>query len=315
VTVLEKQEDVETFSKEQYQARLLTLWFWIILLIYPAVSRVVLQAVNCRTLDHGRRMLVIDYKIDCDSRYYRNYLALIVASLILYPFGIPVMFLLMLYFKRNDHPWDDNLSFLYKSYKPRYWWFEVYELVRKLLLTGLIIFVANGTATQLSIACILCILSICIHFRLSPYEEKFDDLLQSFSLAELLIMTYCALLLKLDLTGSDHTSVVVFDYVLLVSDAFVVLFIMPASFIVQYRQYIISIMNAGKPSLTSLMKREAINRLAISVTLLLAVWSNIANSVTDDLTRACTVVGLILCVIYLIQSIYFVPKVRVFSPI
>lgn len=67
VAILEKQQNFEQFSKESFTSRLLTFWFWIILLIYPSVSRVVLEAVNCRTLDGGRRYLVSDFTIDCDS--------------------------------------------------------------------------------------------------------------------------------------------------------------------------------------------------------------------------------------------------------
>jgi hypothetical protein len=235
VALLEKQQDVENFSIERYTSRLITLWFWIILLIYPAVSRVVLEAVNCRTLDRGQRFLVADYSINCNSSYYTSFLPLIGPALVLYPIGIPLLFFLMLKFKRNVHPWDENLSFLYKTYRPEFWWFEVYELLRKLVLTGLIIFVMSGTATQIAIACIICACSICIHLRLRPYEEYFDDILQGFSLAELLVMTYCALLLKLDLTGADKTSLIVFDYILVISNGVVVLGIMPASFYIQVR--------------------------------------------------------------------------------
>lgn len=166
-------------------------------------------------------------------RRYKRYLPAFGLALLLYPFGIPVMFFLLLKFRRNTHPWDDNLSFLYKAYRPNYWWFEVYELVRKLFLTGLIIFVAAGTATQIAIACVICVVTTALHLRLQPYEDRWDDILQTCSLSELLIMTYCALLLKLDLTGADSVSVAVFDYVLIASNAFVLLFIMPTSFYIQ----------------------------------------------------------------------------------
>lgn len=235
VALLEQQQDVKRSSIERFTSRLITLYFWIILLIYPAVSRVALEAVNCRALDSGHSYLVSDFRILCSSPEYRRYLPLVAPALLLYPVGIPVMFLLLLKFKRNVHPWDENLSFLYKAYKPSYWWFEVYELIRKLFLTGLIIFVSAGTATQIAIAGVVCAVSMCVHMRLQPYVDTIDDLLQSFSLAELLLMTYCALLLKLDLTGVDHQSVRAFDVLLLLSNAVVVFGIIPASFVVQVR--------------------------------------------------------------------------------
>lgn len=233
MTILEKQQNFERFSLESFTSRLLTFFFWIILLIYPSVSRVTLEALNCRTLDSGRRYLVSDFRIDCDSSLYRAYLPAVTIALILYPVGIPVMFFLLLKFRRNTHPWDDNLSFLYKAYRPTYWWFEVYELVRKLFLTGLIIFVAAGTALQIAIATCVCFVSVAMHLRLQPYEDSWDDVMQTCSLTELLVMTYCALLLKLDMTGSDSVSLLVFDYLLIISNGVVLLFIMPTSFYAQ----------------------------------------------------------------------------------
>lgn len=209
--------------------------FWIILFIYPAVSRVVLEAVNCRTLDNGRRFLRTDFTVDCQSQYYLNHLPIIAPAILLYPVGIPLMFFLLLKFKRDVHPWDENLAFLYKAYRREYWWFEIYELLRKLFLTGLIIFIAAGTATQLAIACIVCAVTMCLHMRLRPYEQRGDDVLQGFALAEVLLITYCALLLKLDLSGSDAVSVRVFDVILIGTNAVVVLGIMPASFYFQVR--------------------------------------------------------------------------------
>lgn len=53
----------------------------------------------------------------------------------------------------------------------------------------------------------------------------------------MLLITYCALLLKLDLTGSDAVSVRIFDVLLIGTNAVVVLGIMPASFYIQVLAY------------------------------------------------------------------------------
>ncbi|KAM3570220.1 hypothetical protein VYU27_007700 [Nannochloropsis oceanica] len=307
LALLEKQEDVEQFSIERYTSRLITFWFWIILLIYPAVSRVVLESVNCRTLDNGRMYLVADFTINCHSRYYLNHMPLIVLALAVYPIGIPLMFFLLLKYRRNAHPWEENLSFLYKAYKRQYWWFEIYELIRKLFLTGLIIFIAAGTATQVAIACLVCAVTMCLHLRLAPYEERGDDILQAFSLAEILLVTYCALLLKLDLTGSDAASVRVFDILLISTNALVVLVIMPASFYVQSRQYLKKFLSTMSSSLPSLMKREALHRSLITIFLLLALWAVLANSIYDNLTLTLCAAVPAMLVYHLLLFLYFFP--------
>jgi len=307
LALLEKQENVERFSMERYTSRLITFWFWIILLIYPAVSRVVLESVNCRTLDNGRMYLVADFTIDCHSRYYLHHMPLIVLALAVYPIGIPLMFFLLLKYRRNVHPWDENLSFLYKAYRRQYWWFEIYELIRKLFLTGLIIFIAAGTATQVAIACLVCAITMCLHLKLAPYEERGDDILQAFSLAEILLVTYCALLLKLDLTNSDAASLRVFDILLISTNALVVLGIMPAAFYIQSRQYLHKFLSTLSSSLPSLMKREALHRSLITVVLLLALWAALANSIYDDLTLTLSAAVSGMLLYHLLLFLYFFP--------
>ena len=58
------------------------------------------------------------------------------------------------------------------------------------------------------------------------------------------------------------------------------------------------------------MKRELLNRLAISAALLLAVWASLANTVHDPLTVSITVGSLIMLVYYLMCAIYFIPYVH-----
>ena len=46
----------------------------------------------------------------------------------------------------------DRYGFIYASYQPHAWYWEVVELVRKFMLVSLVIFVEPGTATQLAFA-------------------------------------------------------------------------------------------------------------------------------------------------------------------
>ena len=63
---------------------------------------------------------------------------------VLFPVGIPAMYAALLWRKRArlrdaDQRDDDrgirHLAFLWQTYKPEYWWFEVFECGRKLALT------------------------------------------------------------------------------------------------------------------------------------------------------------------------------------
>ena len=51
---------------------------------------------------------------------------------------------------RNADPSIRHLLFLFEEYEPRCYQFVVFECVRKLALTGLLIFVFAGSATQIA---------------------------------------------------------------------------------------------------------------------------------------------------------------------
>ena len=105
---------------------LVVLWMFVV--IYPAVSRVVLQMMNCKYLDHGESYLYADMRISCNSEKYKSYIPLITLAFLIYPIGVPALFFYLLYKKRHLLRWSHRLGLLYHSYEDKYWWFEVYEL-------------------------------------------------------------------------------------------------------------------------------------------------------------------------------------------
>ena len=47
------------------------------------------------------------------------------------------------------------LGFLFEAYEPRCWYFECLECLRRLMLTGMLIFFADGTVLQIIIASLI----------------------------------------------------------------------------------------------------------------------------------------------------------------
>ena len=77
-----------------------------------------------------------------------------------YPVGIPPFYFYVLFKKRahitavdRDHdPTIQKLSFLWENYEPQMWWWEVFECCRRLALSGVLVFVAQGTPSQILVA-------------------------------------------------------------------------------------------------------------------------------------------------------------------
>lgn len=83
-----------------------------------------------------------------------------IAALVVYAFGEPVVFFWRLRMHKEVLAAKGplfQLGFLYRDYAERYYFFECVELVRKFLLCGMLRFVDPGSATQIIIGIVFCV--------------------------------------------------------------------------------------------------------------------------------------------------------------
>ena len=150
--------------------------------------------------------MMADHNISCYSPKYQGPgMAYAVLTMFIYPIGIPSFFFVELY--RNRHKINpdlerlpgetdaqlqrrktvvreqdesiQHLAFLFDEYEPRCYLFIVFDCVRKLLLTGLLTFVYEGSGTQLGFAILVSLISEWTLEWLNPYVENTDDSLAS----------------------------------------------------------------------------------------------------------------------------------------
>ena len=62
------------------------------------------------------------------------------------------------------------IKFLYESYKPEYWYFEIVETGRRLMLTGVLSVAGEGTSGQVVFGILLAVLYTKIYGYYQPYE-------------------------------------------------------------------------------------------------------------------------------------------------
>lgn len=67
---------------------------------------------------------------------------------------------------------NTKYNFIYASYKPHLYYWELIELQRKLILTGLIMFVKPGTATQLAVAFLIMLFFFVLQSRACPFSDE-----------------------------------------------------------------------------------------------------------------------------------------------
>jgi hypothetical protein len=216
--------------------------FFLILLnlmyiLLPSVSSVILMTFKC---DHFQgndtSYLQVDYRLVCaasndksaERLFWEAYAGIMI---FVFPLGIPLAFLILLYRKRyelcpamkgknrwwvftpqpgegggrleEDEKRISHLEFLYQAYSPQYFWFEVVECVRRLMLSSMLILVDDGSVAQVVVAMLLSLVSVKVYGHYHPYADDDDDMLAEVAQWNLFLLLFAALLLRVDATGDD----------------------------------------------------------------------------------------------------------------
>merc|ERR1711907_190426 len=115
-----------------------------------------------------------------------------------FPFGIPAAYfeLLFLYRKRIQSDGRDtdkriqSFRFLWGAYGPRFWFWEVVELMRKLVM--------EGSTLQIAIGLLACFVAFGMYALWQPYFYGSDDSLQMYCQLQLFLSLLVGLLLKVN---------------------------------------------------------------------------------------------------------------------
>jgi Leucine-rich repeat (LRR) protein len=197
---------------------------------------------NCKTMPNGDQYLQADMWIRCnddsqkirtwfgDDSSYKAYESLAWFFVAVYPFGVPICLFAMLYRNRkNLYEKDENgvikrkydedtkrlkgwktdrklgksLGLLYSSYKPKYWWWEVFELIRKVLITGMLIFVMPGTPSQFAFGILLSLFFMLFYTGCRPYCDKVNSWLQMICQVAVFMMLFAGLLIAAQISDED----------------------------------------------------------------------------------------------------------------
>lgn len=96
-----------------------------------------------------------------------------------------------------------QIGFLFSSYHCQCWFWEVIELGRKLILTSALALVEPGSATQVTVGVLIAFLMVVLNLRLKPYADAQLNVVNTVAQLNLLAFLFVALLLKVEIDGSD----------------------------------------------------------------------------------------------------------------
>ena len=223
-----------TFQQDNLIRSLATAVLFLLFLVYPSVSETIFATFWCENFDtDGSTMksaLIADYRLSClvqDDPRRNTFIAYAALMVFVYPAGILLLYTVLLCHHHRAEPTTRNdrkdetkvaessppsdrmasngnsnatsqqtITFLTRPYKAEFYWFEAYELLRKLCMTSLLSFLqttplARGTRR---VALPLIALNVVVFFcliltRLQPYERHADFLFAVASLCMLLPAT------------------------------------------------------------------------------------------------------------------------------
>ena len=177
-------------------------------LVLPATSMKIFRVLTpCFELKtNGVHLHYADLSIDCDSARFLNAKTTAFLMIVIYPVGIPLLYACVLFcFRRLINPSgcdelmamrvrqelkDRNprlraIDFLFSCYRPGAWWFEVFESVRRIAMTGLIRYVKKTSGPPVA-GIVLSLISVIVFREVTPYENPSTNALCTFAQWQLL---------------------------------------------------------------------------------------------------------------------------------
>ena len=209
-----------------------TILFWVSFLVYSTASSTIFQAFACNELDNGKSYLKADHRLECYT--VKHNIVMLYASImaIVFPFGIPFCYSLMLYRNRSILKMADRQEVctevivfrdLWRPYRQEVFWYEVVECVRRVVLSGIVVFVLPNTAGQVATTFLFALAFFVALLVLNPYMNQWDAWLAIFGHVIISMSMFVALLQKVDISEDNAFSKDVFAGVLVVANCMMIM--------------------------------------------------------------------------------------------
>ena len=162
-------------------------------LAFPSVSSLAFKAFRCDDLDThdgtNNGVMQADFSVECwdesgaYTQEYERIRHLAIAAIILYPICVPCCYLLLLY-KVRHAVWtgqptllSSSVTFLTEEYSKIFFFWEMVEVMKKLVLVGAMSVVLPGEINQLIIAFLIMLCFLVMLLVAKPYKRPEDDMI------------------------------------------------------------------------------------------------------------------------------------------
>jgi hypothetical protein len=133
-----------------------------------------MRLFKCRNVE-GVWWLAADMRLRCYTGEWAGYAVYAVIMIALYVIGLPLTLFQVLWRRRyklfGERSTHTRLTygFLYESYGPGAWWWEIEELIRKLLLSAVVVLIDAGSPLQVTVAVLVSGWAHVLHAMYKPW--------------------------------------------------------------------------------------------------------------------------------------------------
>ncbi len=145
----------------------------LIILIHTAVTRKTFQFFNCAKVGE-LYYLKADFSIQCYSSQYRALLPGVLAVLVCFVISLPLILALYFFVRKEQlhhHSVRDKVGFLYDRFVRGAEFWEVHEMVRKAMLTGVLILIEDKFV-QAAVAVLVCLTACSTINYFQPHKNR-----------------------------------------------------------------------------------------------------------------------------------------------
>ena len=166
-------------------------------LTLPAITTATFGLFPCEKFDDGRNLLIRDYSINCDATDRHIWEAFGGILILLFPIGVMMIYALVLLRNRSKLMSPEKratskglsaIAFLWEPYKPEFWYFELVETFRRLMLTGVLSIIEPGTFKQCVCGMLISTSFTVIYCLAQPFHDARDNVISTLTGIQLVLI-------------------------------------------------------------------------------------------------------------------------------
>ena len=186
----------------------------LLMLLHTPISRKVFQFFDCvkiGPLSHSKSFLRADYSIQCQDGLknvdsYNNFMVYIIITFSCYTILLPVVNALILFLKRNTlytPTTFQNMGWMYERLSKGSEWWDVHEILRKMILCGVLVFFPADPGMRASMALCVCIVSQALLNYFQPHRNILVFWTEQLAMTIVVVLYAFAIVLRADLSEKD----------------------------------------------------------------------------------------------------------------